>query len=396
MDSRFERAKSYLIDLLRAYGHRPIIVMIRRDGEEVEVMAKTFVKRQLTSVDIMFPYNEANKWCTKIINNGLDHEELSIIFHEALFEFEEAYVEEFCMGKPEAAPYIESIFNWIEQKREWLQCTFSYFEGDKLVPFLEEEPKPKLNKGDLSIGLDIVEDDLKILKEMGYNQISSVHAMTRLFWDFATHRMLMGKLMKNAILSITVDEEAADYLNSYGRFYNRFLQAEIEKKIFPNYESDLKKLSKRHEYELEVLNKKHQAELMNLSSKHKKDVAERNRKHQEELQGKIHKYKVKLNEYAAIVKKLRQLVLNPNSKISQTYDLTDEKDIRDFISWFRVIHRKIRNQTVKYFLSTRFADNPDDAALFKKMVEEYNSSLLAEREVEEEAEEEIEDSMNSE
>jgi hypothetical protein len=44
MADRFETAKQYLIDLLRAYGHRPIIVKVRMDGTEVEVMAKNMVK----------------------------------------------------------------------------------------------------------------------------------------------------------------------------------------------------------------------------------------------------------------------------------------------------------------------------------------------------------------
>lgn len=47
MESRFESAKLYLIDLLRAYGHRMIIVKIKQDGEEVEVMARTFVSVNL-------------------------------------------------------------------------------------------------------------------------------------------------------------------------------------------------------------------------------------------------------------------------------------------------------------------------------------------------------------
>ena len=31
------------------------------DGESVEIVARNFVKRQLTKVGILFPYTEANK-----------------------------------------------------------------------------------------------------------------------------------------------------------------------------------------------------------------------------------------------------------------------------------------------------------------------------------------------
>ena len=96
MNERFDNAKLYLIDLLRIYGHRPIIVKIKQDGEEVEVMARTFVRRQLTAADIEFPWNELNKRSAKIKNPELDDDELSILFHRAVFDLESAYVEEFC------------------------------------------------------------------------------------------------------------------------------------------------------------------------------------------------------------------------------------------------------------------------------------------------------------
>ena len=140
MESRFENAKLYLIELLRIYGHRPIIVKIKQDGEEVEVMARTFVRRQLTAAEIEFPWNELNKRSPKIKNPELDDDELSSLFHRAVFELETAYVEEFCQGKPDAEGYINSIYSWIERKKEWLDCTFSYYADEEIVHFLEESP----------------------------------------------------------------------------------------------------------------------------------------------------------------------------------------------------------------------------------------------------------------
>ena len=109
MERIFENAQQYLIDLLRIYGHRPIIVKIKQDGEVVEVMARTFVRRQLTTAGILFPWNELNKKSSKIKNNNLDDDELSILFHLAVFDLESAYVQEFCQGKPEAEAYINFI-----------------------------------------------------------------------------------------------------------------------------------------------------------------------------------------------------------------------------------------------------------------------------------------------
>lgn len=278
MNERFESAKLYLIELLRFYGHRPIIVKIKQDGEEVEVMARTFVRRQLTAAEIEFPWNELNKRSPKIKNPELDDDELSLLFHRAVFDLETAYVEEFCQGKPDAEGYINSIYSWIEQKKEWLDCTFSYYADEEIVPFLEESPKEELEMGELSEGLDVTEEDVKALKKIGFKKISSIRAMMQVFWSFASYRIPISNSMKNAILSITVDEEAGDYLESYCHFYNSFIQGKIESNAWPVDEEQVKK----YEKQIKELNRKHQVELEEQKKKHKKEITERNKKHQEE------------------------------------------------------------------------------------------------------------------
>ena len=43
---------------------------------------------------------------------------------------------------------------------------------------------------------------------------------------------------------------------------------------------------------------------------------------------------------------------------------------------YKTVHKKVKNQTVKNIVKARFGDNDDAAELFRRMVEEYNSSLL--------------------
>ena len=378
MESRFETAKQYLIDLLRAYGHRPVIVKIKQDGEEVEVMARTFVKRQLTAAGIDFPYNETNKRCSKIINSELDNDELSILFHRAVFDIEAAYVEEFCEGKPEAEAYINSIYSWIDRKREWLDCTFSYYAAEEIEPFLEEDQRSELELGTFSEGLYVEEEDVKALKKMGFKKISSVQAMMQVFWSFASYRIPIGNSMKNAIFSITVNEEAADYLNSYCHFYNSFIQPKIEEGKFPIDEERIKK----HEKQLKELSKRHQTELEERNRKRKEEIAKLNKKHQEE----IHKISVTAKEYKKLIEKYRKQAKSPYSKLSQIYDFTKENDIKAFISWYKAVHKKVKNQTVKAIIRARFGEDEGAAELFNRMVDDYNSTLLA-VDVDEETEE---------
>lgn len=369
MRNRFENAKNNLIDLLRAYGHRAITVKIDRNGEELKILASSFVKRQMTTTGIFFPFNEKNKKNTKIINTTLDDDDLSILFHRAVFEFEEAYIEEFCLGRPEAEGFVNSIYSWIDRKDEWLKCTFSNYD-EPLEPFLKSLPKPKHEKGDLSVGLNVAEEDVKALRKMGFRQISSVKSMTQVLWAFATYRIPITHSMHDAILFITVDEDAVDYLNSHVRNYNTFIQERIEDAAFPG-----EKESRKLQEEIKELNKKHQTELQERSRNHKMEVKELNKKHLEELQAKVQNYKEKLKGYEAITKRFRRFIQLPNGKVSQIFDLTKEYDIDFFISWYRIVHKKVKNQTVKYIMAERFADNPSEAELFLKKVDEYNSSL---------------------
>lgn len=362
MENRFENAKLYLIDLLRAYGRRPIVVKIREDGEVIEVMALTFVRHQLASVGILFPFNETNERTSRIINYNIDDIELCIAFHKAVFELETAYIEDFCQGDPQKEEFVDSVNAWIECKQEWLKRTFPYYDGEEIKPFIEERPEPELEKGELSIGLIVNEEDVKTLSLMGYQQISSVYAMMQLFWNFCLWRKTISKSMKNAILSITVNEEAADYLLSYLQFYNRFIKDKLENNDFLNYKKDIKEL-----------NRKHWNELMELKKKYKETLAELKRlQYQGELKGKLQESRGKVKKFKHIVKKLHNKIANPFSTI---YDLTNEDDIMDYISWFKIMGRKIKNQNVKLIVKNRF-ENESAAELFKRMVEEYNATLI--------------------
>jgi hypothetical protein len=42
-----------------------------------------------------------------------------------------------------------------------------------------------------------------------------------------------------------------------------------------------------------------------------------------------------------------------------------------------VLHKKVKSQTIKAIIRARFDEDESAAELFKKMVDEYNSTLLA-------------------
>ena len=56
-----QHATNYLVDLIQAFGQRSIVAHTYKDGEEVKIWAKDFVRRRLTSTGMKFPYHEMNK-----------------------------------------------------------------------------------------------------------------------------------------------------------------------------------------------------------------------------------------------------------------------------------------------------------------------------------------------
>jgi len=176
----------------------------------------------------------------------------------------------------------------------------------------------------------------------------------------------------------------------YVHYYNRFIQEKTERDVWAKdrkVTKEINGLKDKHQAELNALNKKFRTEQIELYTKRKQEISELRKKHSEELA----QYVVMTKEYRALIDNYRKLLRNPYGRINQTYDLTNEKDIRNFIQWYKVLHKKIKNQVVKNIVKVRFKDNPDDAKLFEQMVEDYNSTLPFDAvfDDDEEAEEEV-------
>ncbi len=347
---RLYRARKNLSDLLRVYGDYPIIVKVTMEGEEVQVLAKSFVKRQLSKVGLMFPYTAPNKNNTRPINKQLDIDQLSVIFHEAVFEYEEAYIETNCLGDPQAEGYINSIYTWINRKRQWLDCTFQHYEDDELVPFMEERKS-----------LDLMTEGAiaarEAFKSYGIRKVDSMKDTNRLFMEMALQHEPITKEQKKHILNLIVDSDVSKAFIEAVDKYNHLLQYKVDNKQIHTEEEENK-------VKIKALN----IEVTELKKKYKDDVAE--------LKEEVAKLKKRNKAYEKSYKRIRTLLGNPRDVMFNFYDLTKESDIREYLSWYQVSNRKVKNQTIKVLEKFRYPDNPEALDLFKRMVEEYNATLL--------------------
>lgn len=362
MTERLENAINCLIDLLRAYGNRPITVKLTQEGEEVDEVARTFVKRQLNKVGIMFPHEEGKKPNTRKINDSLDKDMLSVIFHEALFEFEVAYLKANCEGKPHAKHYIDMLYNWIGNKQQWMNCTFPLYTDDELIAF-PETPAETIKTDSPGVDAEMLQKEMEYLNDLGFEQIANQTEMMQLFWVLAMKGKLMDITLRAAIKAITIEEQAMRYFSNNYRAYNRTIQKNLLDAGIFHDETKSRAAIRKHETELN----------------------ERVHTVRKELNEKIRKLRTDGSGYKKVARKLKALLDDPNSDFQKSYDLTREEDIDNYLSWYRLMKRVVRTTTVKSIEKFRYPET-GVLDLFKQKVEAHNTEF---RQTEEKAEEDM-------
>ena len=348
MDS-LNHATEYLIDLLRAYGHRAIVVNINQQGEELHVQAKDFVRRQLAAAGIKFPYSETNKPNNRILNKHIDEDMLSVIFHEALFDLETAYVKEKCEGEPKAERYIESINSWIERKKVWLKCTFPTYSDAQLAPFFDTRPAEKEPASDGDI-----QEAQEVLSEIGFNSIATIEDVNKLLWELAMRRIPVTKSMRSAVETLITDARVGAWFEETAHSYNCYLHVRSMDPVFRKDELALQKMRKGFKAELSNA----QNDLKQLREKVKREHG----------QGE--------SSYRKLARKLINQLKTSNSRFQATYNFTQEKDIEEFLSWYKVLKRPVKKQTMKS-ISRAIVKGGGSEELFMKMAEEQNAKFLS-------------------
>lgn len=333
MTEKREQATKYLLQLLKLYGNRAVVVKIKPEGP-VCVMAKNFIRKQLASAGILFPFNDAKRIETPPINSALDQDMLSVLFHEALINFEIAYVEDTCHeGNRKADSFVNRIYDWIDKKYEWLNCTFPQYGEDELQPFGEEveEEREMTN-----------EEALAIMQEYGYDPVKNVIELNMIFWDLAYKHLPLPKILKQAIIETATDKSIRKILLVNSKKFNVYIANNTDE------EGDTIKDLRR--------------ELNETTSEQKK-----------EFKKKLNEERQKMAAHKKVSRRTHKLLTSWGSKMVQQYDLTNESDIKDYLSWFEDMNRKVSNAVVK-----KFASNIEHPELFIDMCTEHNKKYIEE------------------
>ena len=85
-----------------------------------------------------------------------------------------------------------------------------------------------------------------------------------------------------------------------------------------------------------------------------------------------------------------KMLRNPESRFFKAYDLTNEEDIRKYITWFQLMKMEIKEYVLDRIKNAYPDDGSIDAFLeaAKKYNEEWQNKFISEEEDEEEGDEE--------
>lgn len=364
--SRLDEARKNLVDLLRAFGE--LNIRLGKDygtkTGNIHSSVNSYVKQQMDQVRMPFPFDEAKKKNKRIINKSLGRDHLCVIINEALMEYMEAYLDEMGDVDHDVKRNEKTVFKWIADKQQWLDEMFPNFTGDELIPFLEVEGKSK-KKEPVELDPQNVKLYASLLSDMGYDSIDDMSTMKELFWDLAMRHTEIGVHMKSAIESITTNDLARNYLNSHLAQFNKLMKRRLEDPKLQIEEQGLRKLYGRG----------YQSYLQHVA------------KIKKECEEEIRDIKRSSGRNNKVAKNLKILLENPKSNLMDCYDLTDEVSIKQYLSWYRIWVRPIKQWVVRALEEQRYPE-PGALDLFKQKVEEHNAIIekISERITEEKIE----------
>ncbi len=351
-DNRLEKATKYLVELLRAFGE----LNIRLSREYVDdsmchITINSYVKQQMDMARMPFPFDDAKKKNKRNINKTLKRGHICVIVNEALMDYMDAYIEKMGDMDPDVSKNRKKIYEWIEEKQNWLDTNFPDFTGNEILPFIDAPSKPKKKETE-----EIDSQKLKFcvaqLADMGYDSIDGMSAMKELFWDVAIRHMQIGIHMKKAIESITTNDLAMNYLNSHIASFNKLMKKRLED---PNLKIEEKGLRV-------------------LYGRGYKSYTQHVAKIREEANEEIKDMKRMVGRNNKVAKRLRILLENPQSNLHDCYDLTKEESIKQYLMWYRIWARPFKQWVVRALEEQRYTE-PGALDLFKQKVEEHNAFI---------------------
>lgn len=366
---RFSKARRHLLELTKAYGLKHIEVIMKGNPEPQQILVRTYVIMEFDKLQIPFDEDMSRKENWKPRHRNISVKQMTVLVLRGFIELKKGYIEDFTPEFVRDLKKIEKIKKSLREDKKYLK-RFSEYDNDTLTAFsttriftdpMTDERMEKIN----DCKKWIRSHKLSVVTISGVNQV---------FWTLSYAGMNITQNMRDALVSLTDNQEIRDYIDYCCDKYD----SDVIKHIRNN------KLKSQKEIKLSEKMAKKNAEVENLKlkCKEKTESIKENNKEIERLKRDLSKSyqakyekKVKLHfSYKGIINYLLEGLISPYSRISRAYNLNNEEDITLFLKWFEYSGKTISNNTIKYIAKNQITDE-NSLERFKELVKEMNERV---------------------
>lgn len=365
---KFSKSRRHLIELMRAYGLKNLLV--REKGEEVAmlVMARLYVIKKLQKLNIALNVPETRQENWKAICDDLSPQEITVVFFRALAAVKEGYLEDFTPENKADQKTMAAIKSSLEEDLEYLS-TFEEAKDENLNPFpftpYGEGPCADERRGE-------IENYRNMLIELGLDNIVTVASLNKLFWRLAAAGIEMNQSLRDAIISLTQNPDMRDYIDYTCDKYYETVTASEGFKRRQEFVSQKKELERT---KAEVTN------LQLILQEKNKELKEKNneltglgRRLRREFHMKISKTDGKRKAEKAVCRRLFQDLTFFQSDLPLAYDLNQESHIQHYLEWFELGKYSLSEGKINRIIKKRITDE-EAKSRFRELAQQMNERI---------------------
>ena len=230
---------------------------------------------------------------------------------------------------------------------------------------------------------EVIDRHIQTLREWGYGSIMHVNDLHQLFWEFTRRGMVLDKLFRVAVVECIDEEPLYTRFLGMARRYNGWAQRQIDQ------DSRLRKSSNRELAEktaqihdlnesLKIANariarlERERDDLVKAQKPKKPTVIENElrRELKKEYNKKLTGQRQRSKSYKALARFVLIGLMNPCSRFFESFDLTREKDVDEYVELFKIASRKVNAPTQKLVIEQYGGE--EAIPYFITRVREYN------------------------
>ena len=366
---KFSKSRRHLIELMRAYGLKNLLV--REEGEDVAmlVMARSYVIKDMERLKISLNVEETRHENWKAICDDLSPQEITVVFFRALAAVKEGYLEDFTPENKADHKTMANIKTSMEEDLVYLG-TFEEADDESLNPFPftpdGEGPGADNRRSE-------IENYRNMLIELELDSIITLASLNKLFWRLAAMGIEMNQSLRDAIISLTQNPEMRDYIDYT---CDKYYETVTASKAFRQRQTNLSQNKELERTKAEVT-RLH----LSLAEKNKElkakniELTELGRRLRKEYHMKISKTDGKRKAEKNVCKRLFQDLTFQQSELPLAYDLNQESHMLHYLKWFEVGKYSLSEGKINRIINKCITDDQAKAR-FLELAQQMNERIV--------------------